>query len=191
MILLPKWAQVLSQRALTTEHYCLWVWAGRDDCFQLYNLQPCTLCATSLQLLFEGGLHIPTLRVFLLEKPALWRLQLRFSGILCKTSAETTGISCTHKLKKAKKVYTSVGKQLTPSQGLVSEISKDSVLSPKPCWGFSCLSCSISFFCCWLASCTEDQLLVTTAAFRVCNGRSQSSAVLVCMPSALPFRQGG
>lgn len=69
MIFLPKWAQVLSQRPLIAEHYCLW--AGRDDCFQLYNLQSCTLCATSVQLLFEGGLHIPTLRVFLLEKPSL------------------------------------------------------------------------------------------------------------------------
>lgn len=55
----------LSQKALITEYQCHWIWAGRDDCFQIYNLQVCTLCATSVPQStnvvwnpFESGLHI-------------------------------------------------------------------------------------------------------------------------------------
>lgn len=61
----PQMGTNLSQKALITEYQCHWIWAGRDDCFQIYNLQVCTLCAIGVQLStniawnpFESVLHI-------------------------------------------------------------------------------------------------------------------------------------
>lgn len=162
--------------------------------FSSTTFRPAPSVQTVSKSLLGVGCTFLLLRIFLLENllwVGLWRLQLHFSGIPCKITAETTGILCTYKLKEGRNVYTSVGKQQTPSHSLLSEISKDSVLAPKPCWGFSHLSCRKSFFCCCSASCTEDQLVVTTAVFGDCNGQSQSSAVVVCMHSAPPVRQGG
>ena len=72
-----------------------WITLSSTACRSATSLQPVSNC------LLRVGCTFPLLRLFLLENllwMALWRLQLHFSGILHKTCAETTGISCTHKL---------------------------------------------------------------------------------------------
>lgn len=198
MIVLPKWAQICHKKLWLLSTSASEPGLGGMIAFRSATYRS-SLCATSVQQStyvvwnpFESGLHIHSLCLgFSPQKTFSECPSGDLSCVFCDSCANKCrnhrNFLHTQTLRRQKR-FKIFGKT-TPSHSLLSEISKDS-FTPKSCWGLSCLTCSKSF-CCSSASCKEDQLMVTTAVFRNCKGRSQSSAVLVFTYSALPVRQGG